>query len=92
MGTDELSCGSPPSSYINQTFGKQIILLATCYMLVSCLAYFSTLKMEVTCAFEMRVSVQWTIRHYIPEDRTFPDNKLLGSNNGGKFLGLMSNY
>jgi hypothetical protein len=30
-------------------------LLATCFMLVSCLAYSSTLKMEVTCSSETPV-------------------------------------
>jgi hypothetical protein len=39
-------------------------------MLVSCLSY-STLKMEVACSSETPVDFQRTVRHYIPEDRTF---------------------
>jgi hypothetical protein len=37
----------------------------------SCLAYSSTLKMEVvTCFSKMLVDIQQTTQHYIPEDRT----------------------
>jgi hypothetical protein len=39
-------------------------------MLVSCLAYSSTLNMETTCFSETSVDFQRTIRRYIPEDRT----------------------
>jgi hypothetical protein len=46
-------------------------LLATCFMLVYCLAYSSTLKMEVTCPFETSVDFKRTARSYISEDRTF---------------------
>jgi hypothetical protein len=48
-------------------------LLANCFMLVSCLAYSSTLKMEATCSSEMSVDFQRTIWHYIPEYRTLQD-------------------
>jgi hypothetical protein len=37
----------------------------SCFMLISCLAYSSTLKMEVTCS-----SFQQTTQCYIPEDQT----------------------
>jgi hypothetical protein len=40
---------------------------ATCFMLVSCLAYSSTLKIEATCSFETSVDFQWTTQHYIQE-------------------------
>jgi hypothetical protein len=41
-----------------------------CYMLVSCLAYSSTLKMEATCSSEMSVHFERTKRRYIPGDIT----------------------
>jgi hypothetical protein len=39
-------------------------------MLVSFLAYSSTLEMEVTCSYETSVDFQLTTRPYIPEDGT----------------------
>jgi hypothetical protein len=45
------------------------VLLATCFTVVSCLAY-STLKMEATRSSETSVDFQRTTRHYIPEERT----------------------
>jgi hypothetical protein len=45
-------------------------LLATWFMLVSCLAYSSTLMMKVTSSSETLVDLQWTTLCYIPEDRT----------------------
>jgi hypothetical protein len=45
-------------------------LLATCFMLVSCLAYSSALKIEPTCFSYKSVDFQWTTWHYMPEDRT----------------------
>jgi hypothetical protein len=44
-------------------------LLATCFMLVSCLAYSSTLKMEATSSSKMSDDFQQIAWHYIPEDR-----------------------
>jgi hypothetical protein len=44
--------------------------LATCFMLVSCLAYSLALKMEVTCSSETLADFQLTTQHYIPEDGT----------------------
>jgi hypothetical protein len=41
-----------------------------CFMLVSCLACYSTLKMEVRCSSETLVDFHRDIWHYIPEDRT----------------------
>jgi hypothetical protein len=43
---------------------------ATCFTLVSYLAYSLTLKMEATCSSETLVDFQRTSQHYIPEDRT----------------------
>jgi hypothetical protein len=39
-------------------------------MLVSCLAYSSTLKMEATCSSETSVNFQHITCRYIPEDTT----------------------
>jgi hypothetical protein len=44
-------------------------LLATCFALVSCFYYSSTLKMN-TRSSETSVDFQRTTRRYIPEDRT----------------------
>jgi hypothetical protein len=41
--------------------------LATCFSLVSCLAYSSTLKMEAPCCSESSGYFQRTTRRYIPE-------------------------
>jgi hypothetical protein len=41
------------------------------FTLVSCSAYPSTLKMEMTCSSKMSVDFQLTTWRYIPEDRTF---------------------
>jgi hypothetical protein len=40
------------------------------FMIVSCLAYSSTLKMEARCSSETSVDFQRTTRRYIPEDGT----------------------
>jgi hypothetical protein len=45
-------------------------LLATCFILVSCSAYSSTLKMKATSSSETLVHSQRTTRRYITEDRT----------------------
>jgi hypothetical protein len=39
-------------------------------MLVSRLAYSSTLKMEATCSSETSINFQWTTWRYIPEPQT----------------------
>jgi hypothetical protein len=55
-------------------------LLVKCLMLISCLAYFLTLKMEATCSPKMSVAFQQTTWHYIPEDRTLHDHWMRTSN------------
>jgi hypothetical protein len=60
----------PPSSGSKNKPSRA--LLATCFMLVSCLAYYLTLKIEVTYSSKTSVDFQWTTQHYIPEDRTAP--------------------
>jgi hypothetical protein len=45
-------------------------LHATCFMLVLCMAYSSTLKKEETCPSETSFDFQRTTWRYIPEDRT----------------------
>jgi hypothetical protein len=45
-----------------------INLLAARFMLVSCLSYSSTLKMEMTCSSEMLIDFQQTTWLFIPED------------------------
>jgi hypothetical protein len=54
---------------INRRFERtcRLVLLATCFMLISCLAYFSTLKMEITSSSETSVDFQRTTWHCIPE-------------------------
>jgi hypothetical protein len=43
-------------------------LHATCFILVSCLAYFLTLKMEATYSTETSVDFQWTTQRYFAEN------------------------
>jgi hypothetical protein len=50
--------------------GSSQTLLPVCFMLVSCLAYSSTLKMEVTHCSETMVDFHWTTQHNTLEDRT----------------------
>jgi hypothetical protein len=45
-------------------------MLATCFTLISYLAYFLTPKMEVACSSKTSVDFQCTTWRYIPEDRT----------------------
>jgi hypothetical protein len=45
-------------------------MLAACFILVSCLAYSSTLKMETTCSSETSVDFHRTTLRYIPKHRT----------------------
>jgi hypothetical protein len=49
-------------------------LLATCFTLISCLAYSSTLKME-TCCSKTSAGIQRTTRRYIPEDGTHHNHR-----------------
>jgi hypothetical protein len=45
----------------------ETVLLATCFMLVSCLAYSSTVKMKATCSSERSVEFQRSTPRYPPE-------------------------
>jgi hypothetical protein len=45
-------------------------LYTACFMIISCLAYYSNLKVEETCSSEMPIYFRWTTRNLIPEDRT----------------------
>jgi hypothetical protein len=51
-------------------------LLAVCFMLVSCLSYTSTLKMEATCSSETVVDFRQITWCNIPEDRTLQSNRM----------------
>jgi hypothetical protein len=50
------------------------LLLTSCFTLVSCLAYSSTLEIEGTCSYETSVAFQRTARRYVPENRTLHDH------------------
>jgi hypothetical protein len=52
------------------TSGLLEFLASTCFMLVSCLAYSSTRKMEVTSSYKLSAGFEWTTWHHIPEDKT----------------------
>jgi hypothetical protein len=43
--------------------------LALCFMLLSCLPYFSALKIETTCSSETSFDFQGTKRYYVSEDK-----------------------
>jgi hypothetical protein len=51
-------------------FRVEEALLATCFLLVSCLSYSSTLKMEAVHSSEMMVDVCQTAQLYILENNT----------------------
>jgi hypothetical protein len=53
------------------TCSSYVVLLTTCFKLVSCLSYSSALKMEAIYSSETSIGVHRTIRRYIPIDRTF---------------------
>jgi hypothetical protein len=57
---------------VNRRFGgtAEQADLPPAFPLVSCLAYYSTLKMEATCSPETSVDLQRTTRHYISQDET----------------------
>jgi hypothetical protein len=48
-----------------------------CFMLLSCLAYSSSLKFEVTCSSEISIEFQQNIWVHIPEERTLQALNLL---------------
>jgi hypothetical protein len=62
---------------------------APAFVLVSCLAYFSTLKMEAICSSETSVDCQWTTWHYIPEDGTLHNHRCETSNPTSKSIFIM---
>jgi hypothetical protein len=47
--------------------------LLAAFALVSCLADFSSVKMEVICSSETSVDFQWTTWRCIPEDKTLEE-------------------
>jgi hypothetical protein len=49
---------------------QEISKFANFFVLVSCLAYSSIMKMEDTCSSETSIDFQLTTRRYIPEART----------------------
>jgi hypothetical protein len=59
---------SPCSPLKVNDISKEKRLLAACFTLVSCLAYYSTL-MYATCSSETSVDFQRTTRCCMPEDR-----------------------
>jgi hypothetical protein len=52
-------------------------LLAASFMLVSCLAYSSTLKMEAICSSKTSADFHRTTRRYIADNRTFQEETTL---------------
>jgi hypothetical protein len=59
-----------------ETNMKQAVSVSsTCYTLVSCPAYSSTLKMEMICSSEISVDTQRTTLRYIPEDNTLHNHR-----------------
>jgi hypothetical protein len=62
--------------YVTYIFRVKEPLIAACFMLVSCLAYFLTLKMEATGSSKTSVDFQQTTEHYIPEDITECHNNM----------------
>jgi hypothetical protein len=55
------------SQYVKTSVLRDI---AAYFMLVSCLAYYSTLKMEAICSSETYVDLNRTTRRFILDDRT----------------------
>jgi hypothetical protein len=51
--------------------GSKQRLLTSCFMIVSCVAYSSIMKTEVTYSSERSVDSPQTTWHYVPENRTF---------------------
>jgi hypothetical protein len=51
-------------------------LTSVCFMLVSCLAYSLTLKMESICSPEMSVGFHLTTWHFIAEEKTLRSHRL----------------
>jgi hypothetical protein len=89
---------------INRHFGEifGLPLFGTCFMMIFCLAYSSTLKMEETYSFETSVDSQRTAQRYISEviplrnycfkdhksHRYFPGHKFYTKNNKNSTFAL----
>jgi hypothetical protein len=54
---------------ISKAANQREVLLSTCFTMVSCLAYFSTLEMDATCSSETSVDFQRTTG-----DRSLPSH------------------
>jgi hypothetical protein len=61
--------GTTPYIRIPDAISDGLEITMTCFKLVSCLAYFTYMKMKATCSSEKLVDFQRTIHRYIPEDR-----------------------
>jgi hypothetical protein len=62
------------SSTNHRTPQALCMLHAACFMLVSCLAYSSTPKMEAICSSQMSGGFQQTTQHHVSKDRTLHNN------------------
>jgi hypothetical protein len=60
----------PPSSGLKRMSSKKRALLVSCILLVSCLAFFSALKVGAICSSETSDDFHPITRRYIREDRT----------------------
>jgi hypothetical protein len=70
MQSIETQCsGGTSRLHLKNESISQANFAATCFILISCLAYSLTLKTGVTCSFKTSVDFQWTTCHYIPHDR-----------------------
>jgi hypothetical protein len=54
---------------------KQETRMKQVALLVTCLTYYSILKMEATYSSETSDDLQWSTWHYITEDRTFHNHR-----------------
>jgi hypothetical protein len=60
---------SPPSSGSKDKSSKKPIVLSTCFMLETCLAHSSNLKVETIYSYETSIDFQRNTLRYIPEER-----------------------
>jgi hypothetical protein len=70
---------------------------AACFMLVYCLAYSSTLKMEVICSSETLVGFLWiscdnipkdiTVQHTTWQNSTLAEWNIMSGHNGRRIIG-----
>jgi hypothetical protein len=54
---------------------KQVASRASCFIPVSCLAYFSNLKMEATCSYETSFDLERATQLYMPEGLTLHNHQ-----------------